>query len=79
MAQSAERASVYCKFFALPHPQIGRIAALAKDAPARRAGVYDRHAFSREKRDAFEALAAQIERTLNPADNVVPLRGRKAG
>jgi integrase len=42
-------------------------------------GVYDRHAFSREKREAFEALAAQIERILNPADNVVLLRGGKAG
>jgi integrase len=37
-------------------------------------GVYDRHAFSREKREAFEALAAQIERILNPADNVMGLR-----
>ena len=42
-------------------------------------GVYDRHAFSREKRDAFEALAVQIERIVNPAGNVVPLRGGKAG
>jgi integrase len=42
-------------------------------------GVYDRHAFSREKREAFEALAAQIERILNPADNVVALRGKTAG
>jgi integrase len=42
-------------------------------------GVYDRHAFSREKREAFEALAAQIGRILNPAGNVVALRGGKAG
>jgi integrase len=42
-------------------------------------GVYDRHAFSREKRDAFEALAAQIECILNPTDNVVPLRGKTVG
>jgi hypothetical protein len=35
------------------------------------------HEFSREKRDAFEALARQIERILNPADNVVALRGGK--
>jgi integrase len=42
-------------------------------------GVYDRHAFSREKREAFEALAAQIERILNPANNVVALRGKTAG
>jgi hypothetical protein len=43
-------------------------------------GVCDRHEFSREKqRDAFEALVAQIERILTPADNVVPLRGGKTG
>jgi hypothetical protein len=42
-------------------------------------GIYDRHEFSREKREAFEALAAQIERILNPADNVVPLRGGQPG
>jgi integrase len=41
-------------------------------------GIYDRHEFSREKREAFEALAAQIERILNPTDNVVPLRGGNA-
>jgi hypothetical protein len=41
-------------------------------------GIYDWHASSREKRDAFEALAVQIERILDPADNVVPLRGEKA-
>jgi integrase len=39
-------------------------------------GVYDRHAFHQEKRHALEALAAQIERVINPADNVVvALRG----
>jgi hypothetical protein len=37
-------------------------------------GIYDRHAFSEEKRVAFEALAAQVERILHPAANVVPLR-----
>jgi integrase len=42
-------------------------------------GVYDRHAFSQEKREAFETLAGQIERILNPADNVVPLRAGNAG
>jgi integrase len=37
-------------------------------------GIYDRHAFSEEKRAAFEALAALVERVLNPAaGNVVPL------
>jgi integrase len=39
-------------------------------------GVYDRHSFHREKQQAFEQLAAQIERIVNPpADNVRALRG----
>jgi integrase len=38
-------------------------------------GVYDRHEFRDEKRRAFEALAAQIERIINPQPNVVALRG----
>lgn len=37
-------------------------------------GTYDRHAYHAEKKQAFEALAAQIDRILNPADNVVPIR-----
>ncbi len=37
-------------------------------------GVYDRHAYFEEKREAFEALAAQIERILSPRPNVVPMR-----
>jgi integrase len=37
-------------------------------------GTYDRHAYHAEKKQAFEALAAQIERILNPSDNVVPIR-----
>jgi hypothetical protein len=37
-------------------------------------GVYDRHEFHAEKKRAYEALAAQIERIVNPQDNVVPLR-----
>jgi hypothetical protein len=36
--------------------------------------TYDRYEYLPEKRDAFEALAAQIERILNPQENVVPLR-----
>jgi integrase len=41
-------------------------------------GVYDRHAYRDEKAHAFEALAAQIERIVNPpADNVVPLRTKE--
>jgi integrase len=37
-------------------------------------GVYDRHAFKDEKRQAFETLAAQIERIVHPVENVVVLR-----
>ena len=35
---------------------------------------YDRHEFYEEKRQAFEALAAQIERIIHPTHNIVPLR-----
>jgi integrase len=38
-------------------------------------GIYDRHEYLEEKRKAFEALAAQIDRIVNPQDNVVPLHG----
>jgi integrase len=38
-------------------------------------GTYDRHEYREEKRHAFEALAAQIERIVNPAPNIVPIRG----
>jgi integrase len=43
-------------------------------------GVYDRHEYAAEKRDALERLAAIIERILNPAPNVVamPVRVPKA-
>jgi integrase len=37
-------------------------------------GVYDRHDFRDEKHQAFEALAAQLDRILNPQPNVVPMR-----
>jgi integrase len=38
-------------------------------------GTYDRHGYLNEKRVALEALAAVVERIVNPpADNVVPLR-----
>jgi integrase len=41
-------------------------------------GTYDRYAYHAEKKHAFEALAAQIERIVNPpADNVVPLRTKE--
>jgi integrase len=40
-------------------------------------GVYDRHEYYDEKAKAFEALAAQVERIVNPPEgNVVPLRGQ---
>jgi integrase len=43
-------------------------------------GIYDRHAYLDEKRHAFEALAAQIDRIVNPPPaNVVDLRAAKVG
>jgi integrase len=36
-------------------------------------GVYDRHQFYDEKRRAFEALAGQIDRVVNPRDNVTAM------
>jgi integrase len=36
-------------------------------------GVYDRHQFYNEKRDAYAALAAQIDRIVNPVDNVTEM------
>jgi hypothetical protein len=43
-------------------------------------GRYDRHSYYIEKKRAFEALAAQIERILHPRDNVTasPARGSHA-
>jgi hypothetical protein len=38
-------------------------------------GTYDRHKYLEEMRRAFEALTSQIERIVNPADNVVTLKG----
>jgi integrase len=40
-------------------------------------GVYDRHAYHAEKKAAFEALAGQIDRILNPQGNVVPIRSKE--
>jgi integrase len=38
-------------------------------------GIYDRHEYAEEKRRAYDALAALIERIVNPpAENVTPLR-----
>jgi integrase len=39
-------------------------------------GVYDRHDFAPEMAHAFEALAAQIERIINPQENVVAMARR---
>jgi integrase len=39
-------------------------------------GTYDLHSFATEKRQAFEALAGQVDRIVNPRENVVPLRGQ---
>jgi len=38
-------------------------------------GVYDRHGYEAEKRDALERLAALVERIVNPGATVVRLRG----
>ena len=40
-------------------------------------GIYDRHEYLEEKKRAFEALAAQIERIVNPQDNIVPMRAER--
>ena len=37
-------------------------------------GTYDRHEYQAEKKLAFEALAAQVARIVDPSDNVVTLR-----
>lgn len=39
-------------------------------------GIYDRHSYEAEKRDALERLSALVERILNPAPNVVALAAR---
>jgi integrase len=39
-------------------------------------GTYDLHSFATEKRQAFEALAGQVDRIVNPMENVVQLRGQ---
>jgi integrase len=42
-------------------------------------GVYDRHRYLDEMARAYAALAAQIDRIVNPSDNVVPLRADANG
>src|SRR5262249_20709326 len=39
-------------------------------------GTYDRHEYLEEKKHAFEVLAAQIARIVDPQDNVLALRNR---
>jgi hypothetical protein len=41
-------------------------------------GTYDRHEYHAEKAKAYDALAAQIERIVNPSDNVAELAARKS-
>lgn len=40
-------------------------------------GIYDRHEYFEEKKRAFDALAGQIDRIVNPLDNVVSIRGER--
>jgi integrase len=40
-------------------------------------GTYDRHSYYDEKRKAFEALAALLDRILKPASNVAEIAGRR--
>jgi integrase len=40
-------------------------------------GTYDRYAYHAEKKAAFEALAGQIDRIINPQDNIVPIRSKE--
>jgi integrase len=37
-------------------------------------GTYDRYEYHAEKKQAFEALAGQIDRIVNPQDNVIPFK-----
>jgi integrase len=40
-------------------------------------GTYDRHEYYEEKARAFEALAAQVQRIIDPQPNVVPMKERR--
>ena len=42
-------------------------------------GVYDRHSYAAEKREALEKLAGLVERIVNPTPNVVRLERVTAG
>ncbi len=39
-------------------------------------GTYDRHAYRDEKLRVFEALAMQVERIVNPVENVLAMQRR---
>jgi integrase len=39
-------------------------------------GIYDRHSYADEKRDALQALANLIDGIIRPRDNVTPMRKR---
>jgi integrase len=41
-------------------------------------GIYDRHSYAAEKRDALQALANLIDGIIHPRDNVTPLRRKRA-
>jgi integrase len=41
-------------------------------------GIYDRHSYADEKRDALERLSAAVKRIVDPSSNVVPLGPRQA-
>ena len=40
-------------------------------------GIYDRHEYFDEKARAFEALAAQVQRIIDPAENVVSIGAKR--
>ena len=40
-------------------------------------GVYDRHEYLEEKRQAFSALAGLVDRIVSPQANVVAIRGQQ--
>ena len=50
---------------------------LGHTLPGAVAQIYNKHQYRKEMVQAYEALAAQIERIVNPVANVTPLRCRK--
>jgi hypothetical protein len=41
-------------------------------------GTYDRYEYHAEKRAAYRALAAQIDRIVNPKDNVISIAKQRS-